>query len=90
MYQLQIGGHFATVLNFADCALRAGFHVGSDFDQTENVLAETTLAQGVLALGGLVSDLLLLDDAKTTAFANDLDKKAVVQFVGAEDKLVVS
>jgi hypothetical protein len=37
-----------------------------------------------------VSDLLLLDDAKTTAFANDLDKKAVVQFVGAEDKLVVS
>ena len=52
--------------------------MGSDFDQTENVLAETTLAQGVLALGGLVPDLLLLDDAKTTAFANDLDEQAVV------------
>jgi len=54
------------------------------------MLAETALAQGILALRRLVLDLLLLYNAKTTTLTNNLDKLAVVQFVGAEDQLVVS
>jgi hypothetical protein len=74
----QVGGYFAAVFNFADSALRACSHMGSDFNQTEHVFAKTTLAQGVLTLSRLVFYLLLLNDSKTTALANNLNEQAVV------------
>jgi hypothetical protein len=56
----------------------------------EDSFAEAALTERVIALHRLMPDLLLLDDADTAPFTDDLHKLALVQLMRSEQQLIIS
>ena len=59
-------------------ALSALASVSQHFSQTEDSLAEITLANRVGTLDGLVTDLVLLENSHTAPLTNNIHKVAIV------------
>lgn len=58
--------------------------------QRENPFAKTALAQRIVTLDGFVTNLLLFDNTQATTLTNHLHVFTFIEFVGAEQKLIIS
>ena len=86
-----VHGNFVVVDVFYlnDRSVAAFFSVGEHLRNSKDALAEVALADWIRAFNGLVTNLVLLEDTRATAFAANVHEVAVVELVGAQKQLVV-
>ena len=87
---LQVFFRVLVVLEFDYGSLRTIFGVEQDVLQVDELLTEPALGERVLALEGVVLDLVLLENSRATSLANHSDEIAFVQLMCAQKQLVVS
>ena len=85
LIELHLAHYLLIVLDLCDNSACANLHVVLNVLQAYQGQAEPALRLWILALETLVLDLFLLHNAAATAFTNNPNEAALIQFVRSEN-----